>query len=385
MTVPLDALHVAALPFPSHQGTQAAIGAMLEALVEGGGHPSLLTYADGALEDVSPAFVHLRAPRLAVDRSLRSGPSLVKVLNDVGLAVATARHAPRFALVVAHHVEAALAARASRRPVLFVAHTALGPELPTYLAPRWGEGASRVGGAIDRLSIAGASAVAAISPMLAEGLASLGHRVVHTLPIPWRVATPLSEDERAHARRELGLPPSAQVVLYAGNLDGYQGLPVLFDALRDLPGVTLLVATEDAPARLSELPAWLARGTARLTSLRTEQARRQAHAAADLVALPRRSPGGLPVKLLDGLARGLPVAAVPRALAGHRGVPAVVAAVDDCPHALRAAITEVLSMDPQARRALGSEGPRYIAQHHSGAAFRGALTAAERDALGPPR
>jgi glycosyltransferase involved in cell wall biosynthesis len=384
MSEPLDALHVAALPFPSHQGTQAAIGAMLEALVEGGGRPSLLTYAHGAPE-APPGFVHLRAPRLAVDRSLRSGPSLAKVLNDVGLAVATARHALRFPVVVAHHVEAALAARGCRRPVLFVAHTALGPELPTYFAPRWGEGASHLGRGIDRLSIAGASAVAAISPMLAEALASLGHRVVHTLPIPWRVATPLSEDERAYARSELGLQPSARVVLYAGNLDGYQGLPVLLDALRDLPAVTLLIATEDPPERLPELPAWLARGSARLTSLRTEEARRRAHAAADLVALPRRSPGGLPVKLLDALARGLPVAAVPRALAGHRGVPAMVAAVDDCPDALRAAIVQVLAMAREAQRALGSEGPRYVAQHHSGAAFRRALSAAQRDALGTPR
>lgn len=391
MNSPLDALHVAALPFPSHQGTQAAIAAMLDALLDAGGHPALLTYAHGAhrdAEDVAATpspFVHLRAPRLVFDRSLRSGPSLSKALNDVGLAAATARHARSFPLVVAHHVEAAFAARASGRPVLFVAHTSLGPELPTYVAPRWGQGMSRLGRAIDRRCIAGASAVAAISPMLARDLSSLGQRVVHTLPIPWRVAAPMHEDERPRARSALGLGPTTPVVLYAGNLDGYQGLPVLFDALRELPTITLLIATEDPPERVPELLGWLARGRARLTPLADEDARRRAHAAADLLALPRRSPGGLPVKLLDALARGLPVAAVPRALAGHRDVPAMVAARDDCPDALRAAIQQVLALDREAWARLGSEGPRYITQHHSGAVFRSALEAAERDALGVNR
>lgn len=372
-------LHVAALPFPSHQGTQAAIAAMLDALHAQGAPAELLTYAHGAHRAGPPRLLHHRAPSLIDDASLRSGPSFAKVLNDVGLALAVRRHAR--GLVVAHHVEAAAASRAAGCPVLFVAHTALGPELPTYLPSSragWSRSVAALGRAIDRASVEGASAVAAISPLLAEELAALTGRVVHTLPIPWTVPPPITAEERARARVALAIEASAKVVLYAGNLDGYQGLEVLVAALAPLD-VKLLIATEDPLSRAPSLAA--RRGVTLRSRLATEADRRRAHAAADLVALPRRAPGGLPVKLLDGMARGLPVATVPRALAGHRGTPAWVASHDDAPPALREAIEAALSVSDAERRARGAEGRAYVARHHAGSTFCAALEAAQRDAL----
>ena len=79
-------LHVAALPFPSPQGTQAAIASMLRALREAGEDARLLTYAHGAHTAEPPPFEVLRAPEGRPYRSLRSGPSLRKLAADLAQA-----------------------------------------------------------------------------------------------------------------------------------------------------------------------------------------------------------------------------------------------------------------------------------------------------------
>lgn len=367
-------LHVAALPFPSPQGTQAAIRFMLEALRRGGVRAELLTYAHG---EGAVSFPHQRAAALVPDRSLRSGPSFAKVANDLSLGVALASH--RAEQLVAHHVEAAAIARFARRPWVFVAHTDLEAELPSYLAPRWRALAARAGAEVDRSLGRAAGALAAVSPLLASSLAARCARPVHVVPIPWPVPAPMEPSERLRARRVLGLPDDVRTVLYAGNLDGYQGLEPLWEALARLRAerraVRVLLATEDARAGT------LAEAFLRLP-LATEDDRRRAHAAADVVVVPRRSPGGLPVKLLDALSRGSTVVTVPRALAGHAIGPVIGAARDDDAAALARALADGLDADAQRRTDLGVAARAYVAEHHCDVRFADALRGAWREASG---
>ena len=74
-------LHVACLPFPSYQGTQAALAAMLEASVATGQPAHLLTYTHAAYEFEAPYEVH-RIPDFPKVRSLRSGPSWGSAITD---------------------------------------------------------------------------------------------------------------------------------------------------------------------------------------------------------------------------------------------------------------------------------------------------------------
>lgn len=350
-------LHVAALPFPTPQGTQAAIRFMLEALQRSEHHHTLLTYASGTGR---AAFEHRRSPALWSDGSQRSGPSVGKLINDAGLALALSRSSAD--LVVAHHVEAAFIAALSRRPFVFVAHTALGPELPTYFAQRWSRAAALAGDGLDRFLARRASAVAAVSPALADRLSV--DRGVASWPIPWPVPPPITREERRAARDALGIPADARVVLYAGNLDGYQGIELLEAAMRAMDA-TWLVASQSS----GTLPE-----AAHRAPLATEHDRRRAHAAADVVAVPRRSPGGLPVKILDALARGVLVAAVPRALAGHRADGVILAERDDDARALAKAIDRALSLSVRDRSAAEEAGRRYVATDHSPERFRAAAS-----------
>ncbi len=381
-------LHLACMPFPSPQGTQAAVNAMLEALAAAGEDVALLVYGAGAGDARTP-YPLWRLPALSVGRSLRSGPSGGKVALDalmIGRTRALVRREGA-ALVVAHHVEAALVATAARVPFAFVAHTALDAELGYYAPRALGPAAAVVGAGLDAMAAARARACASVAPALEARLrAERGLDAPH-LPIPWAVPVEIAPRERGAARARWGLAPAAPVLLYAGNLDAYQGFEDVVDALAHLaarrPDARLLVATASDPAPLAR--AARRREVAHrvvVAPLADEDDRRRAHAAADVALVPRRAPGGLPVKLLDALARGVPVVASRRAAAGLALGRAALLAADDDPRSL--AIAAELALAPATAEELAREGRAYVARDHAPARFVGAYRAFVARALTSP-
>lgn len=377
---------MAAMPFPSPQGTQASIAAMLTALTDRGDLAELLTYAHGTqnndnLRAQQPGYRIRRLWDVPRDRSLRSGPSCKKVLLDLQLTARLALFpAP---VIVAHHVEAAAACLLARRPFVFFAHTDLEHELPLY-APRlrhaW---VARAGRAIDHRLIHSAQHVAAISPRLAHSIErATGHFAVY-VPLPWLPRTVPTGEDRQRARTELGLGPHHEVCLYAGNLDRYQGWETLVLALAQLQdtraNVRLLVATASDPSPLR----MLARDTGiadlvTVTSLNNEGARQRCHHAADLALIPRRAEGGLPIKLLDALARSVPVVATKRAIAGLPLQNCVEIVDDDSSEAIATAAAELLN-NASKREQLRRAGSAYLREHHSYDKFFAAYDSVVRD------
>jgi glycosyltransferase involved in cell wall biosynthesis len=387
----MTVLHIAALPFPSVQGTQAAVRAMVEAEHAAGRAPELLTYAHGGYE-LRAAWPHHRIADLTRDRSLRSGPSWRKVVQDAQLAVAARRlHAKAApARTVAHHVEAAAAALTARlSPLTFFAHTALGPELPTYLPERVRRLAGRAGDALDVALARRADAVAAVSPWLAARLEAGAGRPVGYVPVPWAVPPAIDPDERAKARRRFDFDAVAPVFLYAGNLDAYQGVEQLAEAFaivrRRRGDAKLLVATASDPAPL-ENALWAAGLVehVRFAPLADEPDRRMAHAAADAAWVPRAAPGGLPMKLLDALARGVPTVVTRRATAGLDLSGAAMVAADDDPEALAAAALLVLE-GREAAASLGRAGVAFVRREHAPARYLEAMDALDAGDAGNAR
>ncbi len=398
-------LHVAALPFPTQQGTQAALRVMLETLAHHGRADHLLAYAHAGYPAELDFPLHRSAEPLPC-RSLRSGPSAHKLLADGALGVALGRlvHRLRPALIVAHHVEAAaLAAAASAlsgRPFMFFAHTDLAAELPTY-APDAAAGVLHGAGAhLDAALVRRAHAVGTISPLLAERLRPYAVEQpdkVYDVPPPWPLPQPISARERAGARAALGLAADARVLLYAGNLDRYQGWEDVLSALPAIraraPSLVWLVATQSDPAALlAQARRAGVHSMIRLCDLGSEAARRELHAAADLAIIPRRSPGGLPIKLLDAMARGVPCVAAPAAAAGLPIASVVELAPFDDASALAASVTRLLSCDAHERAELGRRGRAYVATHHDAGRFLHAFDracahavrrAADRDVSAP--
>lgn len=369
---------------------------MLDACASAQGSDAhLLVYASGAGAVERAHFTLHRAPGLplgALGSSLRSGPSLAKVLLDVDLAREARRlvRALRPDVVVAHHVEACAAALlVGARPLVFVAHTELAPELPAYaspsIAPVLAPLLTRAGGALDAALCRRADAVAAVGPALATRLEQSTGTRVHTLALPWPLAPRITPDERASARAALGFGAADEVVLYAGNLDRYQGLPLALEAFDHVavrrPQLRLLLATESAHAELSSaLRGPRPAGRVVFAPLDGEEARRRAHAAADVALVPRGLDGGVAAKLLDALARGVPVVAQRRALGGLSLAGAATVCEDDDAEALGAALVAMLAA-PAAAREVAHRGRVYLAREHSNGRFLATLDDAIAAAL----
>ena len=359
------------MPFPTAQGTQASIRAMLDVLAGVGRDAHLLAYARSAFE-IEAGFTMHRAPGLPGRDAFRSGPSIRKVVEDVALARSLRRLARALApaAIVAHHVEAGAACIAARmRRWVFVAHTDLARELPTYAPAALEAPLAAIGARTEHALARRASAVCAIAPALASTLETGLGREIRYLPVPWPLAPERTRDERASARDALSLEPGADVLLYAGNLDAYQGWQDVVRALVVVrsrrPRARLVVATASDPAPLhAEARAAGVHQHVRVTDLDTERARRRVHAAADVALVSRRTPGGLPIKLLDALARGLPTVVASRAAAGldFRGAAIVVA--DDDPDALAQGALTVLAAGT-ASAELAIRARAYIATDHA--------------------
>lgn len=372
-------LHIAALPFPSYQGTQAAIRSMLETRHARGARAELFTYGACGY-NWTPKFPVHRGPD-NVQTALRSGPSWAKVIADLRMgrmlpALCERRNAR---VLVAHHVEAMSLACSIRLPRVFFAHTDLAAELPCYAAPRYARILETAGAIADRALCRQADAIAAISPALAEKLRAATGLPATYVPTPWPVPEPIHQSERTRARHQLGLASDACVALYAGNLDAYQAAEQTLAALERLAlnggaRVTLLLATNSQPER------FLARAVQlgvpfRTYALGAEPIRRLLHAAADFAIVPRATPGGLPMKLLDALARGLPCALAPLAAAGLTRMGGIEQAPAPGHKALAysvACLTRQLRQ-PEQRRALADRARAYVASEHRPERFHAAL------------
>jgi glycosyltransferase involved in cell wall biosynthesis len=216
-----------------------------------------------------------------------------------------------------------------------VAHTSLRAELPYYFPRALAGACAAMGGRLDRYLCRRHRGALAISPLLARMLSEESGCAVHSISIPWQLTAPATATERSAARHRLELSPERRVVLYAGNLDAYQGLEPLIESVARLakvkPELTWLIATmSPTQAFAQRLAAAGLRERVLFQAPTNEDERRMVYAAAELALVPRAAPGGLPVKLLDALSRNIPVVTTRTALAGHALPSNAVTLVEDC-------------------------------------------------------
>jgi glycosyltransferase involved in cell wall biosynthesis len=168
-----------------------------------------------------------------------------------------------------------------------------------------------------------------------------------------------------------GDPPP---VLYAGNLDAYQNLPLLREAMRlvreRLPGARLRIATASEPRDWPD---------AEFVPAPSFGALQEALARDCVFACPRTSWAGYPMKLLNAMAAGLAVVACAECApcVEHERTGLVC---DGTPEGMARALLRLLE-DKELRRDMGGKGRQWVQARHSLAAIAERQAAAYEEAL----
>ncbi|NIA16217.1 MAG: glycosyltransferase [Nitrospiraceae bacterium] len=287
---------VGACPYPVPQGSQVLLRQTALGIRERGHDVRLVVYGHGIGQDSSGLDVH-RCRRIPGVRRTAAGPSLAKPILD-RLLVRTLKRVideHRIDLVHAHNYEGLwVALKAGKRPIVYHAHNAMADELPHFLL-----GGRLLGRRLDRTLPRRADHIIAPHKRLAEYLLSCRCEASRISVIPPPADIQTFQQATVSDENALGIPP----ILYTGNQDRYQNLDLLFKAVArlctDMPSARLIVAT----AQEAELADADVLPTPDVDSLR------KVLAQDSVVACPRVSWSGYPIKLLNAMAAGRAVVA----------------------------------------------------------------------------
>ena len=305
---------VAACRFPALRGSQVLIRQTAEDLARHGREVHLVTYPDG--DDLSlPEGLQLHGCAVPFSDPRRRHRGWRKLLADVGLLYSLYDTVVRYGVqtIHAHNYEAPVAAYIVRwltgASVVYHSHNVLSDELATYVSSpsmRWL--ARRIGGLLDRQVPRRADAVIALTEDIAAFLRSNGVDPERIYVIP-----PPVEPSAGSQPRDAG---DEFVVAYAGNLDGYQDLEVLFRGFAlfrsENQNAILRFITHEAnwSRRAGKgLVGLVEAGCARVVVARTYRDVEMECSVADVLVCPRSSWSGFPIKLLNYMATGRPIIA----------------------------------------------------------------------------
>jgi len=369
---PLRIAVVAACPFPLARGTPIRILRLSEALAERGHEVHVLTYHLGSGPVPAALRVH-RTKDVPSYQKLSPGPTYAKLLHLDPLLVGLSRRLLRsqsFDVIHAHHYEGLLVAQIARLgrriPLVYDAHTLLMNELPTYRLglPYGMKRAISIG--LDRLLPAMADHTVCVTQVIADRL------VAHTRIDPRKLTVMPNGVEYEHfdpapyAHSERG---DHRIVIFTGNLAGYQGIELLLRAFAQVPthvpDARLVIGSDSSFEPYEELATQLGiRDRIDIVPSPSYDDLPRLLAGADVAVNPRVDCDGLPVKLLNYMASGRPVvsfdSSAPGVVHGQTGWLAPSGNIA----ALAEGIVSLLN-DRELAAGLGQAGRQYVATHCS--------------------
>lgn len=353
---------VGACPYPVPQGSQVYLRDTAMT-IRGLGHEShLVVYGYGMGNDPSGLLIH-RGASIPGAGKTAAGPSWAKPFLDGALAWTLRRvvREQRIDVIDAHNYEALIVALAvGKRPIVYHAHNALSDELPHYFGGlRW---VAHLGGWFDRTFPKRADHIVAPHARLKDYLIECGCDADRISVNPPTVDASAFDVARTGA----DLPS----VLYTGNLDTYQNLDLLYQAIEfareTIPELKLLIATA-------------AKGSTRIPETNREIVRTDDFSSLQrllrqdaIFVCPRISWSGYPLKLLNAMAAGLPIVCCEGS--SHPLTHNIDGFVvpDDDPAAFAAALV-ALARDSNRRATLGHHARQTVEREHSPEALGAAL------------
>ncbi len=286
---------VAGCPYPVPQGSQAFIRENALALQKRGHDVHLIVYGYGTSPSLDSFHIH-RCPNIPGENKTSAGPSIKKIWLDL-LMVKTVKKVCReqnIQIVFAHNYEGLIISVLSGfRPIIYHAHNAMSDELPYYFQK--GKMLFHLlGKYIDKKFPQKADYIIAPHERLGAHLLLKGIKKdkLQVIPPPIDLTFfPVSQIKKDT------IPP----ILYTGNLDKYQNLDFLFRVVeqvrKEIPETRFIIGTFEK----QEIEG------AETVHIGTFDSLKKLLEEDSIMAVPRTSWSGYPIKLLNAMASGKPV------------------------------------------------------------------------------
>jgi glycosyltransferase involved in cell wall biosynthesis len=255
----MNILMLAPEPFFQPRGTPISTYFRIYALGKLGHKVTLITYPLGKDAGL-PALRTVRVPNLFGFRKVKIGPSLAKIPLDALLATAAVLELAgrRYDLIYSHEEAAAFGIRMSRLwkvPHIYDMHSSLPQQLRNFEFTRSSLLISLFG-AMERSVLKNSHAIIVICRDLLDQVESAGHGakavlIENFLDFP---GDPFSPEDIARKKREVA-PRGEKVVVYAGNFEPYQGIPLLLKAAQRCGAGTVFLLVGGTGRSLAEMKA----------------------------------------------------------------------------------------------------------------------------------
>jgi glycosyltransferase involved in cell wall biosynthesis len=312
---------IAPEPFFEPRGTPFSEFHRIRAMTALGHQVDLVTYPFGRGVSM-PGLRVFRCLRPPFVRRVGIGPSFAKLPLDALLTLTAFRRAlgGRYDAIHSHEeagVIGVVLATMLRVPHLYDMHSSLPQQLTNFAFSR-SVLMRRAFLALERLMIKGSRVVIVICPSLEETVRRIDPRarIVLIENAPGSSGGEATSEQAAAIRRSLGVAHAAPIVLYTGTFEAYQGLDLLFEAMKIVsasrPG-TRLVLAGGHPDQIVR-----ARDRARAIGIEAaiifvgEQPAEDIPAyllAADVLVSPRSRGTNTPLKIYQYLRSGKPIVA----------------------------------------------------------------------------
>ncbi len=367
----LNVAMVAACPFPFPRGTPIRIQRVAEAMARRGHRVHVVTYHLGDIWEEPPFVLH-RIPAISGYRKTSPGPSYRKIfVVDRRLAAKLREVLASYPidLVHGHHYEGLMVALLARRagiPILYDAHTTLESELPSYRMGLPGSFKRSFGRLLDRRLPRHASHTVAVTDAVRDHLVDLGAVVPGKITVVSNGVEREIFDVPVEGRWKAA--PGTRTIVFSGNTAPYQRVDLLLEAFARVharhPEARLLIITRSGLDRYEGLARRLRVRDAMIIENVDFDRLPGLLAGADVAVNPRIDCAGVPQKLLNYMAAGIPVVS-------FRGAAPVIQhertglCVGDADTEAMAAAIERLLVDPALARRLSLTARRWVWRTHS--------------------
>jgi glycosyltransferase involved in cell wall biosynthesis len=241
-------LMLAPEPFFQPRGTPISVYFRLKALADLGHATTLVTYPLG--ENIAfPGLTIRRVPNLLRLKHIKIGPSLAKLPLDGLIALRTfgALARRRYDLIFSHEEAGWFGAALGRVfgvPHLYDMHSSLPQQLDNFDFSK-SRLLKRIFLGFERFVLKNSGAVIVICRDLLDYVGKKGFSakavfLENFMDFNDFANEPLDADGLARMRSEVA-PRGEKVILYAGNFEPYQGIPLLVDAFAEVPGEARLL------------------------------------------------------------------------------------------------------------------------------------------------